>query len=420
MPTPVISTITLASTLLLAAGRPQSVQISGEQVWISDPKIIDVRPLGSQRALLVSKGNFGEVFIYGLRDPAINRVVVTTQKNVRALKNCPSLVSSIPGLEATSDGSLLVERLDQPIQKILIRCGFDRLATRDAPALSKAVASVQAELQKIDVSPSQVDISAERLRWRITPSQSERVKKIIGDLVAFSDFEIQLSQLPSTIVFKIDLFEFSKTSGAQSEFKGLSRGQAGISDTRLTGDADLAFIYAQAKSSGRLIASPQLRTIPGKTAEFNSGGEIPIQDAQMIGAKTSWKPYGLKIQITPAAVASPLAAEVATTVQIEYSQPDYGTGTEGIPSLVTRNLKNEFNLAMSQTTLLTSMVQVRRGQSSSGLWGLGLMPLFGAWFQSEKQNRDESEVWFLISPSWATPSLPREISNKWNRYETSG
>jgi hypothetical protein len=412
-----LNAITIASTLLLAPLEPREVRVSGSQVWISEPGLIEAQPLEGNKALLVAKEFYGESYIYGLAAKNVRRLVVTSKANLTALERCTKhkLLFHVN----TSDGSLVLNELSPKGLRIVQECGFDRISAPDPASLSDQVKSLQEALNREQISLSQVQFEDKRLSWSIPKNKVEKLKKILGPLSAFSDFRTEEVQSHQTIVFKIDLFEFSQSSASGHEIRGVHQNSSGLRTALLNSQEQLSYVYARAQSSGKLLASPQLRTVPGKTAEFNSGGEIPVQDAQVIGAKTTWKPYGLKILITPSENASSLNSEITTTIQIEYSQPDYGNSTQGVPALITRNLKNEFNLAMSQTTLLTSMVQVRRGNNSRSFLGLGAIPLIGELFHSSANNRDQSEVWFLITPSWAIPITPGEVTRTWNRYATS-
>jgi len=219
------------------------------------------------------------------------------------------------------------------------------------------------------------------------------------------------SKIRDTIIFRLDLFEFSKSNAQEVGIDWPQKHQIFSSEENA-----IAAVFSQAKSNGKLLASPRLRTVPGIKAEFNTGGEIPINDVQYFGSKTSWKSYGLNVQITPREDYKFGDDELSTLIEIEYSQPDYGNASNGVPAIISRNLKNEFRLKMNRSTLLTSMIQIRKGESRKGLWSLSNLPLLGLLFSSESKSSDESELWFMISPKWAESSTG-DIGKKWYSYE---
>jgi hypothetical protein len=389
------------------------VRVSGSELWLSEAKLITAQPLSRAHVLLVARAEAGEAFVHGLEgNSGVQHAVLTTTANARALRRCPQWQDS---LRARADGALVVTSAATSLAA-LERCGFDRLAAEHSEALESELRTLAPSLQSAGLSLAQVAPQEGRLVWNLGASQIAKAKARLGALAPFSTLRSHGVPLESTIEFKIDLFEFSRSSATALGLEGVAKARDGFSIAREGSGMNLTALYSQAHQSGRLLASPRLRTVPGKVAEFNSGGEIPVQDAQAFGAKTSWKAYGLKILLTPRSDASPLGEEIATTIDIEYSQPDYGNGMGGVPAMIRRDLKSEFHLPMSQTTLLTSMVQVRRGGSSEGGLGLGALPLLGSLFHSRSDREDQSEIWFFITPRWSTPIDAGEITRPWKRY----
>lgn len=400
----------LGSTLILALSQPQAVQVSGPQVWISDPKVVQAQPMQGNSALLIGK-SLGEIFLHGLAKTDPQRAVVTTPANVGALKRCPAARAF---LTAHHDGSLRANAWSEPLRLAITDCGFDLLSLDDCSGLGDYLKAQHSTLKKIGVAISQAQVRAGRVLWMIPDSSVKQMRRELSAIASFSDFQIDASRSAQSIVYKLDLFEFSRSSQESMDLWASSNPE--IIGSRLQSDSKLALIFERARQNGRLVASPQIRTTAGQTATFGSGGEIPIQDAQLVGSKTTWKSYGLRLLVTPESGASPLWPEINTQIEIEYLQPDYGNTSQQVPAMIKRQLQSAFSLPTGQTTVLTSMIYQRAGRGDRQGLGLGAIPLLGAIFGGSHENETQNELWFLITPTWSEKLEPQEPAAIWKRY----
>ena len=68
--------------------------------------------------------------------------------------------------------------------------------------------------------------------------------------------------------------------------------------------------------------------------------------------------------------------------------------------MTTRKLTNRFDLRTNETTVLTSLIQLRRGNVKKGLPGLREIPLVGGIFDNHSKDESESELYFALYPTW--------------------
>lgn len=400
--------ISLSSTLILALGKPLPVQISGNEVWISDPQIAKAQALSGNRVLLTGKA-LGEVYVHGIyTENPTTRAIVTTPENLSALEKCPD---SKKHLQAHLDGTLRAQIWNTEFKNTIKDCGFNYLSLEDLNSLNSYFKNKDSEFSKSGLSLSSATLNDGRIEWHIRRQDLSKISILLKDVLPFIELKTSSHKVQNSIIFQLDLFEFSGSEMGGSEISASTNPE--IIGSSLIPKSKLALFFAKAKNNGRLLASPKIRTIPGKNATFTSGGEIPIQDAQFVGTKTTWKNYGLKIDLTPSPDSHPLSSEIATQVEIQYLQPDFGNSQENIPAMVKRELKSDFVLPTSTTTVLTSMIYFRDNKGSKKHFGIGAIPLIGSIFSNHNEQLNQNELWFLVTPTWSQTLNVNQISKSW-------
>jgi type II secretory pathway component GspD/PulD (secretin) len=150
----------------------------------------------------------------------------------------------------------------------------------------------------------------------------------------------------------------------------------------------------------RVLAQPQLRTIPGERARFQSGGEVPITTVSVEKINTTFKPYGLIVDITPSATPR-RSSQVELQFSVELSEPQWKAKVDGPPSFSMRKLDSRFRVPTAEWVLLTSMQESRLGRQNSGVFGLKDIPGLGSLFGLENLFGEDAELWFALRASWS-------------------
>lgn len=172
-----------------------------------------------------------------------------------------------------------------------------------------------------------------------------------------------------------------------------------------------AIVHAlQEKGVLRMLAKPQMLALSGETAEFLSGGEIPIPIAQVgtAGASTitiQWKEYGVRLKFVPTVVDSNL---INLEVSPEVSSLDFTNsviiGGFAVPALLTRRMKTTVELHSGEAMFLGGLITQQRVTSQKRIPILGHIPLLGALFTRTENSTHESELVIIVSPSIVDPN----------------
>ncbi len=159
-------------------------------------------------------------------------------------------------------------------------------------------------------------------------------------------------------------------------------------------NAQLNLLAQEGKAT--LLAEPQLSARNGSKASFIAGGEIPYSVQSRDGLSVLFKPYGVKLDITPKVDHRGV---IRATVLAEVSSIDRSLTTLGGPALLTRRTETEFNLRNGETIVLAGLLQRELSTDIDKVPLLGDIPVLGALFRSKRYQNKETEMVVFVTPT---------------------
>lgn len=171
------------------------------------------------------------------------------------------------------------------------------------------------------------------------------------------------------------------------ELKLLSAINAGL-------DGKLNLMANNGKAS--VLAEPQLSARNGSKASFLAGGEFPYSVSSANGPTVMFKPYGIKLEITPHADRNGV---IRATIDSEVSNIDTSVTSSAGPALSTRKTSTEFNVRSGETLVLSGLVTRKTSTTIDKVPGLGDIPILGALFRSTRFQNDETELVVFVTPT---------------------
>lgn len=146
-----------------------------------------------------------------------------------------------------------------------------------------------------------------------------------------------------------------------------------------------------------VIATPQLTSRCGGTADFTAGGELPIPISSGPGQVTvEFKPYGIRLQIEPRCDTQ---GNIRAKLGIEISQIDRSVTVMGVPGLLTRKAMTELDLVDGRSMLVSGLTSLRVSDEIDQVPGVGDVPLLGNLFRNKNLVGEQTELVLLITPA---------------------
>jgi pilus assembly protein CpaC len=383
--------------VLLEAGKGTLIRLPrpASTVFIANPEIADVQ-VKSPSLIYVNAKTPGETVLYAVdaEDNVLLNAPIRVEHDVSRLRE--SLHALIPGENVTVesvDGSLV-------LKGNISTAGRAEKATTLATAIaSEAKGKVVNQLAV--ATPNQVNL-------RVKVAEVNRtVLKALG--VNWSKpctaVGCASSVLPHTA--------FATTN--PTTVAGILPSSLGIifgGSTWLT-QANIDALATEGLVT--ILAEPNLTATSGQPASFHAGGEfpVPVAGSTSNGIPTitvAFKEFGVKLDFTPTIIDAqhvslrirPEVSELTSTGAV--STPIGNGATITIPALTKRSAETTVELGSGESFALAGLLQHTVTQDISKIPGLGDIPVIGQLFRSERFQKGETELVFIVTPYLVRPT----------------
>jgi pilus assembly protein CpaC len=179
------------------------------------------------------------------------------------------------------------------------------------------------------------------------------------------------------------------------------------------------FINAlRSNNIAKILAEPNLVTLDGQPARFQSGGQYPIPVPQAgaggVGSVITivWKDYGAILSFLPQILdGDVIRLDIEPNFSELNSQEQFAIpGTQGsVPGINTRNARTVVEMREGQTLALAGLLTTRTVGTTSRVPGLGDLPVVGNLFSHNTIQTIESELVVLVTPELVEPVEKGEV-----------
>jgi pilus assembly protein CpaC len=368
-------------TLSVGNGSIVTLQSPSANIFIADPKVVQVRPASATALFVFGTGpGHTTVAAFSPSGAPVGQFDVTVRPSGFGSGEAARVIAAqMPGsrvhVETTSNGLLLTGDVASPAE------------AEQAEALAKTYVDTKQTVEnRISVSgPAQVLLKVRIAEMSRTVTRQLGVDwQAVGTIVGSHLANPLLSGAAPTAQF------------------ALSYINPGLNVS--------AVIDALAKDNlARVLAEPNLTAISGQSADFLAGGQYPIPISQSLGTTTvQYKDYGVSLSFLPTVLSN---GRISLKVRPEVSQLTTagavtvvsGSSSLSIPALTVRRADTTVELGSGQTLAIAGLLQDNSSQSTTGIPVIGDVPLLGGLFRSNTLQRDQSELVFLVTPYIVKP-----------------
>jgi pilus assembly protein CpaC len=232
-------------------------------------------------------------------------------------------------------------------------------------------------------------------------------KKLVEKFAAGHDGVLTRISLPEDgkrlLTYDLKIMEISKGESSQIGFRYPDALQAVAAWSNSPGsffsvgsqfEARLNMLMADGKA--RILANPRLVCESGASADFLAGGEIPIVLITTETRTVQWKTYGIILKLSPVAKSD---NTISTSITVEISTIDHGSGSSEIPGFLTRRITTAFESAPGNTIMLSGLVKSESAKDVARVPLLGQIPILGELFKSRSFRENKTELAIFITPS---------------------
>lgn len=153
------------------------------------------------------------------------------------------------------------------------------------------------------------------------------------------------------------------------------------------------------------LASPNLTTISGETANFLAGGRFPIPISTGLGEiSVTYQEFGVSLSYTPTVLSNgrisirvkPSVSEISSNGAVQLN------GFE-IPAITTREAETTVELGSGESFMIAGLMQNTYNSNISKTPGLADVPILGNLFKSDGYRKNETELMIVVTPYLVKP-----------------
>lgn len=160
----------------------------------------------------------------------------------------------------------------------------------------------------------------------------------------------------------------------------------------------------ETQGHARLLSSPTLVALPGKSATFLVGGQIPIPVSNGLGTVSiEYKQFGVSLNVKPSIQAD---GGIDTELSPEISDLDFADGVQvngfTVPALKTSKIQTEVITEDGESIVLGGLLRRIESRNIQKFPILGDLPILGQLFRSTSYQKTDSDVVFVLTPTIVT------------------
>lgn len=377
-------------TLEAGNGRLIEAPDGTSDIFVADPKVVDVRPANANNLFIfgVGPGHTTVAVLDHDGHPGTSFDVTVTPSSFAAGQAAAAIAKAIPGSQIQVDTS--------PHSLVLTGHVASAAIAEEAQAIAHGFLGEGQDVEsRLSIAaPQQVG-----LRVRIV-EMTRAVTNALGiNWQALGRIGSALNQQP---------FQIGLTTAASGST--LSFGTNAFPGNNLGSPNLDAMINALATENlARVLAEPNLTAMSGEQASFLAGGEFPIPVGQANNTVSiEFKQYGVALAFVPTVISDRqirlhVRPEVSELTQQGAVQISAGNSAISVPALTVRRADTTVEVGSGQSFAIAGLLQYNANTMANYLPLLGDVPVLGELFRSESFQRNETELVIIVTPYLVTP-----------------
>ena len=167
-----------------------------------------------------------------------------------------------------------------------------------------------------------------------------------------------------------------------------------------------ALNLAEQKGQTKTIASPRVTALNNRSAEIESGSQIPVTTVQKNAGggdstglvfTTTFVNVPLRLQVTPQ-ISDAGTVILRIVAENNTVNPSLAAGLGGTPGIDTQRMQTEVLVPDGGTTVVGGVLTDLEVNTKSKTPGLGDLPILKYLFRTKTTQRNTSEILFFITP----------------------
>lgn len=406
---PLLSVANPVEDQILGLGEQRCLDMGAyDKASLGNKKIVRIRHLNNHCVLIkgVSLGYSDAIFFYGNTRTKVNIYVIS--------KKISEIATSLGNVFQNNSSLSLHPLSDSLVVKGLIT------NYKDAQSLGQ-LRRVLKEKLILEARVTEELMQVCRKRLEETLPQFTVIQKEQGILVqGFYKTEQERDFLEDTIYSIFPLAKISWTTGdaidqqakvrlrllevrnTSGEARGLDWNKivnnfisVSPNSVDMSSRFDAALMALQRAGKVQVLSQSSMVIKAKENANLFAGGEFPVVVRSKKETFVNWKKYGLNIDVVLQGIHHQV---LKFEIKINHSELDHSNASQGIPAIFENSMKSVVQAKNKQPLILTGLEKVIEGENKEGVWGLSQIPILGALFRIQNNERSKNQLIFTMEP----------------------
>ena len=179
-----------------------------------------------------------------------------------------------------------------------------------------------------------------------------------------------------------------------------------------TAQITAALNLSESKGQSKTIASPRVTALNNRSAQIESGSQIPVTTIQRGEGggdgipvfTTTFVNVPLRLSVTPQ-ISDAGVVILRIVAENNNVNPNLASGLGGTPGIDTQRMQTEVLVPDGGTTVIGGVVVDLESKAQSRVPGLSSIPVLGNLFKNRTTQRNTNEILFFITPRIYRPDF---------------
>lgn len=231
--------------------------------------------------------------------------------------------------------------------------------------------------------------------------------------------DMQILEINRTDKKKLGINYTDSTALTDNANKAMNKITDMFATSRWSRDAlDVTINHLVKEGKGKILSRPNLVCLSGREAEFEVGGQFPIDNtivsatAGTTSTNVQFKDFGIKLKIKPVVKDED---NILIAISSDITEIDNTVAVTGnTPAFSTRNTKTELYLRNGQSLVISGLIKETQNDTVEKFPGLAEVPILGMLFRSKDFQKQQTELVILLTPSieQSSPALKGKFSEE--------
>ena len=183
---------------------------------------------------------------------------------------------------------------------------------------------------------------------------------------------------------------------------GINVGVGGLANSGSASGVLAQLNLAMNMGDTKTLANPRIRVRNREKAKIHIGDRLPVVTTTTMASSTpyysenvSYLDVGLKLEVEPEVL---LDNDVVIKLNMEVSSATQDKANSKFYDVGTRNTSTVLTIRDGETQILAGLIRDDEADTTTGIPGLGNLPLIGRLFSSNQSNKAKSEILLAITP----------------------